>query len=165
MALLGDKEYYKGIGEIKFEGKDSDNPLAFKYYNPDKMVGGKSMREHFKFAVAYWHTFCGQGADPFGPGTQRFPWDQPSDALDAAKEKADAAFEFITKMGFDYFCFHDFDLVREAGTFLESEQRLTKIVDYLKRKESRFRCKIAMGDGQLLFQSKIHEWCVYQSGL
>ena len=99
MALIGDKEYFKGIGEIKFEGKESDNPLAFKYYNPEQVVAGKTMREHFKFAIAYWHTFCGQGADPFGPGTQNFPWDTPSDAVEAAKAKADAAFEFITKMG------------------------------------------------------------------
>ncbi|MEM7381288.1 MAG: xylose isomerase, partial [Bacteroidota bacterium] len=111
MALIGDKEYYKGIGEIKFEGKESDNPLAFKYYDPERSVAGKTMREHFKFAVAYWHTFCGVGADPFGPGTLKFPWDEPADALEAAKEKADAAFEFITKLGFDYFCFHDFDLI------------------------------------------------------
>ena len=107
MAILGDKEYYKGIGEIKFEGKESDNPLAFKYYNPDQIVAGKTMRDHFRFAIAYWHTFCGQGGDPFGPGTQNFPWDQSSDPIRAAKDKADAAFEFISKMGFDYFCFHD----------------------------------------------------------
>ena len=75
MALIGNKEYYKGIGEIKYEGKESDNPLAFKYYNPEQLVAGRTMRDHFKFAVAYWHTFCGVGADPFGPGTQNFPWD------------------------------------------------------------------------------------------
>jgi xylose isomerase len=120
MALLGDKEYFKGIGEIKFEGKESDNPLAFKYYNPEQVVAGKTMKEHFKFAIAYWHTFCGQGADPFGPGTQNFEWDKAPDPVQAAKDKADAAFEFITKMGFDYFCFHDFDLIQEASTFAES---------------------------------------------
>ena len=74
MITTGNKEFYKGIGEIKFEGKNSDNPLAFKYYNPDQLVMGKSMRDHFKFAIAYWHSFCGQGGDPFGPGTQQFPW-------------------------------------------------------------------------------------------
>ena len=84
MALIGNKEYYKGIGEIKFEGKESDNPLAFKYYNPDQVVAGKTMREHFKFSVAYWHTFCGQGSDPFGPGTQSFEWDKPLDAIQAS---------------------------------------------------------------------------------
>ncbi len=145
MALIGNKEYFKGIGEIKFEGKDSDNPLAYKYYNPEQVIAGKTMREHFKFAVAYWHTFCGVGADPFGPGTQNFPWDQSSDAITAAKEKADAAFEFITKMGFDYFCFHDFDLVREAGTFVESEKRLSTIVEYIKEKKKASRVKLLWG--------------------
>ncbi|HMB64496.1 MAG TPA: hypothetical protein VKN36_15555, partial [Eudoraea sp.] len=145
MALIGNKEYYKGIGEIKFEGKDSDNPLAFKYYNPDQKVAGKTMREHFKFAVAYWHTFCGQGADPFGPGTQNFPWDQPAGAMDAAREKADAAFEFITKLGFDYFCFHDFDLVREGDSFATSEKRLTDIVEYIKKKKAASGVKLLWG--------------------
>ena len=145
MALIGNKEYFKGIGEIQYEGKDSDNPLAFKYYNPEQVVAGKTMREHFKFAVAYWHTFCGQGADPFGPGTQNFPWDRPSDAVVAAKEKADAAFEFITKMGFDYFCFHDFDLIQEAPTFVESEKRLATIVDYIKGKQSESGVKLLWG--------------------
>ncbi|MGB5369812.1 MAG: xylose isomerase [Flavobacteriaceae bacterium] len=145
MATLGNKEYFKGIGEIKYEGKQSDNPLAFKYYNPDQMVAGKSMREHFKFAIAYWHTFCGQGADPFGPGTQNFPWDQPKDAMEAAKAKADAAFEFITKMGFDYFCFHDFDLVQEGATLAESEKRLHGIVDYIKGKKAESGVKLLWG--------------------
>ncbi len=145
MALIGDKEYFKGIGEIKFEGKDSDNPLAFKWYNPEQVVAGKTMREHFKYAIAYWHTFCGQGADPFGPGTQNFPWDQPSDAIDAAKAKADAAFEFITKMGFDYFCFHDYDLIQEASSFSESEKRLATIVDYIKDKKAESGVKLLWG--------------------
>ena len=145
MAVLGDKEYFKGIGEIKFEGKGSDNPLAFKYYNPEQVVAGKTMREHFKFAIAYWHTFCGQGADPFGPGTQNFEWDQASDPVQAAKDKADAAFEFITKMGFDYFCFHDFDLIQEAPTFAESEKRLALITDYLKEKKKESGIKLLWG--------------------
>ena len=164
MALIGNKEYFKGIGEIKFEGKDSDNPFAFKYYNPDQVVAGKTMREHFKFAVAYWHTFCGQGADPFGPGTQNFPWDQPSDAIDAAKEKADAAFEFITKMGFDYFCFHDFDLIQEASTFSASEKRLATIVDFIKGKKRRIGCEVIVGHRKLLFEPEVYERGCYKSG-
>ena len=114
MAIIGNREFFKGINEIKFEGKDSKNPLAFKYYNPEQIVAGKSMKDHFKFAVAYWHSFCGQGADPFGAGTQNFPWDESKDPFQAAKDKADAAFEFISKMGFEYFCFHDFDIIQEA---------------------------------------------------
>lgn len=137
--------YFKGIDAIKFEGKKSDNPLAFKYYNPEQVVAGKTMREHFKFAIAYWHTFCGQGADPFGPGTQNFPWDVPKDPMDAAFAKADAAFEFISKMGFDYFCFHDYDLVQEGSTFAESEERLSKIVDYIKDKKAETGIKLLWG--------------------
>jgi xylose isomerase len=145
MVVLGNKEYYKGIGQIKFEGKESDNPLAFKYYNPEQVVAGKTMREHFKFAIAYWHTFCGQGSDPFGPGTQNFAWDQSSDPIQAAKDKADAAFEFISKMGFDYFCFHDYDLIAEGPTFAESEKRLATITEYLKQKKAESGIKLLWG--------------------
>jgi len=145
MTILGDKEYFKGIPDIKYEGKESDNPLAFKYYNPEAIVAGKTMGEHFKFAIAYWHTFCGQGGDPFGPGTQNFAWDQSSNPLRAAKDKADAAFEFIGKMGFDYFCFHDYDLIQEAETFAESESRLVSITDYIKEKQAESGIKLLWG--------------------
>lgn len=145
MIVNREKEYYKGIGQITFEGAGSDNPLAFKYYNPDQVVAGKTMREHFKFAVAYWHSFCGQGSDPFGPGTQSFEWDQANDPMQRAKDKADAAFEFITKMGFDYYCFHDFDLVEEGATFSESEKRLATITDYLKLKQQASGVKLLWG--------------------
>ncbi len=145
MNVLEDKKYFKGVGNIKYEGPNSDNPLAFKYYNPDQIVAGKTMREHFKFSVAYWHTFCGQGSDPFGPGTQNFAWDQAIDPIQAAKDKADAAFEFISKMGFDYFCFHDYDLVQEGATFAESEQRLATIVAYIKEKKAETGIKLLWG--------------------
>jgi len=145
MILTGNKEYYKGIDAIRYEGKESDNPLAFKYYDPERVVAGKKMREHFKFAIAYWHTFCGQGSDPFGPGTQNFQWDQSPDPVQAAKDKADAAFEFITKMGFDYFCFHDYDLIAEGTTLLDSEKRLSTIVDYLKSKQQDSGVKLLWG--------------------
>ena len=145
MSSLSSKEYFKAIDPIKFEGKESDNPLAFKYYNPSQIVAGKTMREHFKFAIAYWHTFCGQGSDPFGPGTQNFAWDQSSDPIQAAKDKADAAFEFIGKMGFDYFCFHDYDLIQEAPTFAESERRLATIVEYIKQKKEETGIKLLWG--------------------
>ncbi len=145
MALIGTKEYFKGINDIEFEGAASDNPLAFKYYDPNKLIAGKTMREHFRFAIAYWHTFCGTGADPFGPGTLSYAWDQPKDVITAAKKKADAAFEFISKMGFDYFCFHDYDLVREGNTFSESEKRLSTIVDYIKEKQKASGIKLLWG--------------------
>ena len=142
---MATKAFFKGIDPIKFEGKESDNPFAFKYYNPEQIVAGKTMREHFKFAIAYWHTFCGQGGDPFGPGTQNFPWDQSSDPIQAAKDKADAAFEFINKMGFDYFCFHDYDLIQEGATFAESEKRLDTITDYIKGKQAECGVKLLWG--------------------
>ena len=145
MILTGDKEYYKGIGAILYEGKGSDNPFSYKYYNPEQIVMGKSMKEHFKFAIAYWHSLCGQGGDPFGPGTQQFPWDQSSDPIQRAKDKADAAFELITKLGFDYFCFHDVDLVDEAQTLIETEKRLHKIADYISEKKNKSGVKVLWG--------------------
>lgn len=149
MVVLGDKEFFKGIGTITYEGKGSDNPFAYKYYNAEQLVQGKSMREHFKFAMAYWHTLCGTGGDPFGPGTKTFPWNASNDPIQGAKDKADAAFEFITKMGFDYFCFHDFDMVAEAATLAESEKRIEKIVAYIKQKQQASGVKALWGTANL----------------
>ena len=149
MVLTGEKEYFKGIGAIQFEGKDSDNPLAYKFYNPEQVVAGKTMKEHFRFAMAYWHTLCGTGSDPFGPGTKKFPWATVTDPVEAAREKADAAFEFITKMGFDYYCFHDHDLVDEAQTLAESEKRVMQTVDYLKEKMKASKVKLLWGTANL----------------
>jgi xylose isomerase len=145
MIVLGDKEYYKGIGQINFEGKDSDNPLAFRYYNPEQIVAGKTMREHFKFAVAYWHSFGGNGADLFGQATHNFSWNEFREPIQAAKNRADAAFEFISKMGFDYFCFHDYDLVQEGQNFTQSELRLLTMTDYLKEKKAASGIKVLWG--------------------
>ena len=145
MIVTGNQEFYKGIGAISFEGKESDNPLAFKYYNPDQVVMGKTMKEHFRFAIAYWHSFCGQGGDPFGPGTQQFPWDQSSDPIQRAKDKADAAFEFITTMGSQYYCFHDTDLVDEAPTLAENEKRLQTLAEYLATKQKASGVKLLWG--------------------
>ncbi|WP_350292231.1 xylose isomerase [uncultured Croceitalea sp.] len=145
MALIGEKEFFKGIGDIKFEGRESDNPMAYKFYNPDQVVAGKTMYEHFKFAMAYWHTLCGIGGDPFGPGTKSFPWANATDPIQMAKDKADAAFEFITKMGFGYYCFHDFDLVDEADTLAKSEKRIHILVDYLKQKQEASGVKLLWG--------------------
>src|SRR3954462_9737133 len=101
---LGHKEFFKGIGEIKFEGKGSDNPLAFKYYDAKKKVGKKTMEEHFRFAIAYWHTFSATGGDPFGFATKNFAWLKNPDPVIRAKDKMDAAFEFITKIGAPFYC-------------------------------------------------------------
>ncbi|WP_430817833.1 xylose isomerase [Carboxylicivirga sp. RSCT41] len=120
-------EYFPGIGKIAYEGRDSKNPLAFKWYNPEQVIAGKTMKEHMRFAIAYWHTFCGDGGDPFGPGTQIFPWNKGADAMDKAKYKMDAAFEFFTKIGAPFYCFHDTDVVGD-GTAFEIEERLAKII-------------------------------------
>ncbi|MDE5733747.1 MAG: TIM barrel protein, partial [Duncaniella sp.] len=128
------KEYFPGIGKIKFEGKDSKNPLAFRYYDADKMVLGKPMKEWLKFAMAWWHTLCAEGGDQFGGTTKSFPWNKGADAVTIAKQKADAGFEFMQKMGIEYFCFHDVDLVDEGSSIEEYEANMKAIVAYLKEK-------------------------------
>ena len=148
-VVIGNTEYFKGIGQIQYEGKDSDNPLAFKWYNKDQVIAGKTMSEHFRFAVAYWHSFCGVGSDPFGPGTQQFPWAVGTDADERAKNKMDAAFEFITKIGAPYYCFHDFDLVEEGDTFAESSRRLEAITEYAKLKQNESGVKLLWGTANL----------------
>jgi xylose isomerase len=151
---IGDREYFKGIGPVKYEGKESDNPLAFKYYNAQQKVGKKTMEDHFRFAIAYWHTFCGTGGDPFGPGTKHFPWLASTDANQRATDKMDAAFEFITKIGAPFYCFHDYDLVEEAPTLKESESRLAAIVDYAKKKQKASGVKLLWGTANLFSHSR-----------
>jgi xylose isomerase len=146
---LGDKEYFKGIGQIKYEGRESDNPLAFKYYDAKRKIGKKTMEEHLRFAIAYWHTFCGTGGDPFGAPTKNFPWLEKSDAVECAYDKMDAAFEFITKIGAPFYCFHDYDLVSEGATLKESQQRLEKVVDYAKKKQKASGVKLLWGTANL----------------
>ncbi|MBS1932604.1 MAG: xylose isomerase [Bacteroidetes bacterium] len=146
MAILtGNKEYFKGIGQIKFEGVGSDNPLAYKWYDENKIVAGKTLKEHLRFAVCYWHTFCNTGGDPFGPGTKNFEWNNSADAVQRAKDKMDAAFEFITKLGVPYYCFHDVDLVDEGNTIAEYESRMQTIVDYAKQKQAASGVKLLWG--------------------
>ena len=144
-VVLGNREYFPGIGKIQFEGPESDNPLAFKYYDENRVIAGKTMKEHFRFATAYWHTFCGTGGDPFGPGTKQFPWLEASDAVQSAKDKMDAAFEFFTKIGTPYFCFHDVDLVDEGPSISEYERRMQAIVDYAKGKQQASGVKLLWG--------------------
>ncbi len=140
-----ENNYFKNIQKIKFEGKESDKPLAYKYYNPDQQVMGKSMREHFKFAMAYWHSMNDNGADPFGRITNRYPWNQETDVLQQAKNRADAAFEFLQKTGFDYFCFHDIDLIAEGASLAETEKRVAQIISYIKEKQQQSGVKILWG--------------------
>jgi xylose isomerase len=133
-AFKGNKEYFPGIDQIKYEGPDSKNPLAFKWYDPKQVVLGKPMKDYLRFAVAYWHTFCGDGGDPFGPGTKNFPWVGASDQMTAAKNKMDAAFEFISKLGVPFYCFHDTDVVG-GGTVFEIEKRLSGMIDFAKERQ------------------------------
>ena len=148
-VIIGQKEYFKNLNEIKYEGKNSDNPLAYRYYDKDKIVLGKKMKDHFKFAIAYWHSFVNTGNDPFGPGTKIYPWDKSSDVYERAYNKMDAAFEFISKLGLEYFCFHDFDLIDEGSSLKESEERLNKISDYAQEKKNSNNIKVLWGTANL----------------
>jgi xylose isomerase len=150
MAItLGDKEFFKGIPQIKYEGRESDNPLAFRWYDENRVVGGKTMKVHFRFACAYWHSFCGNGADPFGEPTHIFPWDKKSDLVERAKDKMDAAFEFITKMNLSYYCFHDVDVVSYGNDVAENERRLQALTEYAKQKQQASGVKLLWGTANL----------------
>ena len=144
-VVTGQKEYFPEIGKIQFEGKDSNNPLAFKWYDENKIVAGKTMKDHFRFAIAYWHTFCGDGNDPFGGATLNYGWNDGSDAITRGKQKMDAAFEFITKIGAPFYCFHDFDLVSEGANIAESDKNVQTIVDYAKEKQTESGVKLLWG--------------------
>jgi xylose isomerase len=145
----GTKTYFPEIGRITYEGPGSTNPLAFRYYQADRLVAGRPMRELLRFAVAYWHSFCANGADPFGAPTRPLPWLAASDPLQRARDKMDAAFEFITKLGAPYYCFHDVDLVDEAPTLAESEKRLQAIVAWAKEKQAASGVKLLWGTSNL----------------
>lgn len=147
---LGDKEYFPFVQKpIAFEGRESDNPMAFKFYDAKRLVAGKTMAEHLKFAIAYWHTFCGTGGDPFGPGTKVFPWDANANALQAAHDKMDAAFEFFTKIGAGFWCFHDVDMSPEGASLKEYEANMRKMVDYAKQKQAASGVKLLWGTANL----------------
>ena len=133
---MATKEYFPGIGKIKFEGKDSRNPLAFRYYDAEKVVLGKKMKDWLKFAMAWWHTLCAEGGDQFGAPTKKFPWNADSDPMQVAKNKVDAGFEFMQKCGIEYFCFHDVDLMKEADTIEKYEANFKEIVAYIKQKQA-----------------------------
>ncbi len=128
------KEYFPEIGKIKFEGKDSKNPLAYRYYDAEKVILGKPMKEWLKFAMAWWHTLCAEGGDQFGGASKKFPWNEGADAMTIAKQKADAGFEIMQKLGVEYFCFHDTDLIGDLGDIEGYEARMKEIVEYLKGK-------------------------------
>jgi len=148
-VLTGKKEYFKNIPQIKYEGSKSDNPFAFRWYDENKKVAGKTMKEFFKFACAYWHSFNGNGADPFGEPTHIFPWNEKEDPIKRAKDKMDAAFEFITKMGLPYYCFHDVDIVDYTNDVADNEKRLKTITAYAKQKQKESGVKLLWGTANL----------------
>lgn len=143
------REFFKGIGPVKYEGPETDNPLAFRWYNKDRVVAGKPMKDWLRFACAYWHSFCGSGADPFGEPTHIFPWNEKTGTLERARDKADAAFEFMTKMGIDFYCFHDVDAIDFGSEVEENERRLEAITGYLLQKQEETGIRLLWGTSNL----------------
>ncbi len=139
------KEYFPSVGKIPFEGVESKNPLAFHYYNPEQVVLGKKMKDWLKFAMAWWHTLGGASGDQFGGQTRSYEWDKAECAVQRAKDKMDAGFEIMQKLGIEYYCFHDIDLVDEGDTVEEYEARMTAITDYAKQKQEECGIKLLWG--------------------
>lgn len=143
------KEYFKNIAPVKFEGVSSDNPMAFRFYEADRMVAGKPMKDWMRFACSYWHSFGGNGADPFGEPTHIFEWDAKQDAVEKAKDKADAAFEFMSKLSLPYYCFHDTDVVDFTNDVAGNEKRMVQLTEYLKQKQADTGIKLLWGTANL----------------
>ena len=151
--------YFPEVADkIAYEGKGSKNPLAFKHYDADKLVGGKTLRDHLRFAVAYWHTFKGTGADPFGVGTMIHPWDGSEDPMQRARDTMDAAFEFFTKLGVGFWCFHDRDIAPEGTSLADSNKMLDAVVDYAVEKQKETGVKLLWGTSCLFAHPR------YQAG-
>jgi len=148
-VLTSSRVYFKNIGQIKYEGPSSDNPFAYRWYDEKRIVGGKTMKEHLRFACAYWHSFVGSGADPFGEPTHIFPWADITDPVEQAYAKADAAFEFIEKLGLPYYCFHDVDVVEYGNDIKENDRRLKEVTGYLKQKQAETGVKLLWGTANL----------------
>lgn len=148
-VLIGEREYFPDIGSIPYEGPESDNPLAFAYYDAERLVAGRPLREHLRFSIAYWHSLVGGGQDPFGGDTRPMPWNEASDPMDAARGRLDAAFELITKLGAPYYCFHDRDLAPEGATVAESEARLREMVLLARAKQEASGVKLLWGTANL----------------
>ncbi len=153
-VITGDAEFFKGVGVVKYEGPESDNPFAYRWYDENKTVAGKTMKNWLRFAVAYWHSFTGSGVDPFGEATHIFPWDVKTGAIERARDKADAAFEFITRLGLPFYCFHDMDVVDYTGDIRENEKRLQSITGYLKQKQDASGVRLLWGTANLFSGKK-----------
>lgn len=139
------KEYFPQIGKIPFEGTESKNVMAFHYYDPERVVMGKKMKDWLRFSMAWWHTLCGASGDQFGGQTRSYEWDKADDAVQRAKDKMDAGFEIMQKLGIEYFCFHDVDLVEEGATIAEYESRMKAITDYAQEKMAATGIKLLWG--------------------
>ena len=143
-------QYFPEVPDkIKFEGVDSDNPLAFKYYDAERVIDGKTMKEHLKFAVAYWHTMKGTGSDPFGGGVYERPWDQGSSAMEVAHHTLDAAFEFFSKLTAPHWCFHDRDIAPEGASVADSAKNLQEMVDHAEVLQKETGCTLLWGTANL----------------
>lgn len=151
---MATKEFFPEIGKIKFEGKGSKNPMAFRYYDAEKVINGKKMKDWLRFSMAWWHTLCAEGGDPFGGGTKDFPWNGDADRLQAAKDKMDAGFEFMQKIGIGFYCFHDIDLISEACTIEEYEASLKAIVAYAKQKQEETGIKLLWGTANVFSHAR-----------
>ena len=141
--------FFPDVPKIEYDGPDSKNPLAFRHYNPGELVEGKPMRDHLRFAVAYWHTFRGTGSDPFGPGCAVRPWEDDTDSLKMALKRVDVAFEFMEKLGVPYYCFHDRDVAPEGATLAESNKNLDAVAKKLKEAQARTGIKLLWGTANL----------------
>ncbi len=142
---MATQEYFPNLGKIKFEGKESKNPMAFRYYDAEKVINGKKMKDWLRFSMAWWHTLCAEGGDQFGGGTKKFPWNDASDKIQVAKNKIDAGFEIMQKLGIEFYCFHDTDLCEEAATIEEYEANLKEVVAYAKQKQAETGIKLLWG--------------------
>jgi len=142
-------DFFTNVGKISYEGPETANPLAFRYYNPDQEVLGKRMEDHMRFAVCYWHTLCGTGLDPFGGGSFERPWFGPGDPVELAEMKLDVAFEFFEKLGAPYFCFHDRDVAPEGSTLKESNDNLARLADRMEAAMARTGRKLLWGTANL----------------
>lgn len=152
--ITGNKEYFPRLGKIEYAGPESRNPLAYRYYDENKIVMGKTLKEHLRFSMAYWHSLCAGGGDPFGGATRPMPWNEGATAMDKARNKMDAAFEFMTKMGIPFYCFHDVDLVEEGNSLSEFENRLHSIVEYAKEKQQLSGIRLLWGTANVFSHAR-----------
>jgi xylose isomerase len=141
--------FFPEVEKVRFEGPDSKNPLAFRHYNPSEMVEGKSMKDHLRFAVCYWHTFRGTGSDPFGPGCNARPWEDGTDSVEMAQKRVKVAFEFMEKLGVPYYCFHDRDVAPEGKNLRETNANLDAVAKVLKDEQQRTGIKLLWGTANL----------------